>query len=379
MELPIYKIELNDTVMGLDAISLVLQPAVGVDFLAFSDGKQLTFSDDEKRIITGVSLLADTPIYRRSSGDGGYYVVFSKDVIKALVEKYFKAGRVNNISIEHALPVDNVTMVESYCIDRSIGLCPDYFKDIPDGSWITSFKVHNDKVWKAIKSGEVKGFSVQGVFDIKELIEDKEEFSVCSAGNERLKNINVSSMKGIKEAIKSLLLSFGEMVTDKAVLHWEGDAALKVGDKVMVNDSPAEDGEYKADGRTIIIKGGAVSDIVVDEVSAAVEEAADETIDEMSADEVSAAVEVSEAVEESVDEEIAAGSEELINILNDRIGQLEAAVEGLVDRVTALEAELSAIKDTPVVEPITAEFSVTSVAKTGNKMVDRYKQMLSAR
>jgi hypothetical protein len=38
------------------------------------------------------------------------------------------------------------------------------FEDCPDGSWFGSFYVENDEVWNKIKSGEVKGFSVEGLF-----------------------------------------------------------------------------------------------------------------------------------------------------------------------------------------------------------------------
>jgi hypothetical protein len=36
---------------------------------------------------------------------------------------------------------------------------------LPDGTWFGSFYVENPKVWAAIKSGKVKGFSVEGLFD----------------------------------------------------------------------------------------------------------------------------------------------------------------------------------------------------------------------
>ena len=176
------KIDPLDYDTGLNAISLVENPAVETDFLIFSkeEKKQLQFADDEKHIISGVALLADTPIYRVAPDGTEYYVNFSKDTIKQLIEKYFKFGFGNSVNIEHndSEWVDNVIMIESYLINKERNICPIEFNDVPDGSWIVSYKVNNFNVWEKIKSGEVKGFSVQGVFsmiDSKFASQDKKD------------------------------------------------------------------------------------------------------------------------------------------------------------------------------------------------------------
>ena len=165
-------IDPTDLETGLNAISLVENPAVEVDFLAFAKDESavLQFADEERHIITGIALLADTPIYRIAPGGTGYYVRFTKDCIRQLVEKYFKFGLTNSVNIEHKKDqfVDGVTMLESYIIDKERGICPNEFASAPDGSWVVSYKVNNLDVWSKIKSGEVKGFSVQGLFRIIE-------------------------------------------------------------------------------------------------------------------------------------------------------------------------------------------------------------------
>ena len=94
MKKKIYKIKIDptDQVTGMDAISLVEFPAVEVDFLKFSKDEsiQLQFENEEKRIITGVALLADTPIYRIKPDGEEYYVVFDKETIEQLITKYAK-------------------------------------------------------------------------------------------------------------------------------------------------------------------------------------------------------------------------------------------------------------------------------------------------
>lgn len=181
MKKKIYKIKIDptDQITGMDAISLVECPAVEVDFLKFSkeEPKSLQFANEEKRIITGVALLADTPIYRVKPDGEEYYVVFDRETIEQLVTKYSKYMFNNFVNIEHSNQhfVDGMYMIESYLKNSERGIVPAEFSEIPDGSWIVSYKVDNIDVWEKIKSGEVKGFSIQGVFN---LIEQKEEPSI---------------------------------------------------------------------------------------------------------------------------------------------------------------------------------------------------------
>ena len=177
-ELKIYNIEisLTDDVTGVGTISLVEHPAVEVGFLKFEEQKpiELQFNDD-KHIITGVAMLADTPIYRNNERYGEHYVVFSKQTIRNIVEKYSKFGLQNLVNIEHSQEryVNDIFMIESYLIDKERGIVPNEFSDIPDGSWIVSFKVNNVAVWDEIKAGKVSGFSIEGLFEYGNVIEEQ--------------------------------------------------------------------------------------------------------------------------------------------------------------------------------------------------------------
>jgi hypothetical protein len=174
--LKIYDIVVNmtDDVTGVGTISLVEHPAVEVGFLKFEDQQpiQLQFNED-KHIITGIAMLADTPIYRNNERYGEHYVVFSKKTIQTIAEKYAKWGLQNLVNIEHDSNryVDNVFMIESYFIDKERGIIPSEFTDAPDGSWVVSFKVNNLAVWEDIKANKVKGFSIEGMFEYGETVE----------------------------------------------------------------------------------------------------------------------------------------------------------------------------------------------------------------
>lgn len=177
--LPIYNIQIDlmDNETGCYTISMVESPAVEVDFLAFNKDYpvQLQLNSD-KHIVTGIALRADYPIYRNNRY-GEHYVVFTKDTIKQIIEKYSKYGFNNLVNIEHNENnyVNDVVMIESYIIDKANGINPSTFSEIEDGSWVVTFKVNNLNLWDKIKSGEVKGFSIEGMFKYNEPIETEME------------------------------------------------------------------------------------------------------------------------------------------------------------------------------------------------------------
>jgi Putative phage serine protease XkdF len=125
--------------------------------------------DEDERIITGALMLADTPIYRNDQ-NGEYYVVFTKETIKQIAQKFFAKGYQSNVNLMHdsGQQMEGITMFESWITDAKRGIkAMAGFEDVPDGSWFGSFKVNNDQVWQMIKEGKVKGFSVEGLFQYK--------------------------------------------------------------------------------------------------------------------------------------------------------------------------------------------------------------------
>ena len=357
MKLYDISIDPTDFETGLNAISLVENPAVEVDFLAFAkeESAVLQFADEERHIITGVAILADTPIYRIAPDGTEYYVRFTKDCIRSLVEKYFKFGLTNSVNIEHKDNqfVDGVTMLESYIIDKERGICPSEFASAPDGSWVVSYKVSNLDVWNKIKSGEVKGFSVQGLFRI---IETKLEMSSNKTEEvdkfykeENLENSehqnknNISLMSKLKEKIKALLMQYAAVSTDKGNLIYNTDM-LEVGSEVFVEDEngenvPAADGEYiLEDGRTVVVAEGKVTEIKEKEEAPAEPEMKPE--EEQMVDEMPAEPET--PVETPAEDE-------KVTALEERVATLEAQLADVI-------AKLAEIQTTPAASPAEEEF-----------------------
>lgn len=339
-------IDPTDFETGLNAISLVEYPAVEVDFLAFAKDESavLQFADEERHIITGIALLADTPIYRVAPDKTEYYVRFTKDCIRELVEKYFKFGLTNSVNIEHKDNqfVDGVTMLESYIIDKERGICPNEFASAPDGSWVVSYKVSNLDVWNKIKSGEVKGFSVQGLFRIietkLEMNSNKPEEVNKEENSEQQNKHNISLMSKLKEKIKALLMQYAAVSTDKGNLIYNTDM-LEVGSEVFVEDEngenvPAADGEYiLEDGRTVVVAEGKVTEIKEKEEAPAEPETPAEE----------------QMVDEAPAEPEMPAEDEKVTALEERVATLEAQ---LADVIT----KLAEIQTTPAASPAEEEF-----------------------
>ena len=127
--------------------------------------------NEDQRIISGLLMVADELIYRNNDKFGEHYVKFSAETIKQIAIKFSKKKYQSNVNLMHDSNqrVDDVTMFESFIVDRKRGILPmAEFKDVPDGSWFGSFYVENDEVWKGIKDGQYKGFSVEGLFDYEQ-------------------------------------------------------------------------------------------------------------------------------------------------------------------------------------------------------------------
>lgn len=130
----------------------------------FSANLSFAVQDEEQKIVSGPLMIADLPIYRRDE-EGEYYVMFTKDQIKKIVQRFFKKGYQAKVNIEHGKPAEGVYMFESYIIDRERGVNPPKgFEDVANGSWFGSFKIENEDLWKKVKDGTFKGFSVEGLF-----------------------------------------------------------------------------------------------------------------------------------------------------------------------------------------------------------------------
>ena len=159
----------EDDDSGISFISLVDQPATEKLWLKFNKQQPLNFEfkiqDEEKRIVSGYFMVADLPIPRLNDLNEKFFVVFKKDTINKIVNKFFKQGYSNKINLMHDQETEGVCLIESLIIDNERGsVAPKGFEKVPDGSWWGSMRGENNEVWELVKNGNVKGFSVEGMF-----------------------------------------------------------------------------------------------------------------------------------------------------------------------------------------------------------------------
>ena len=167
--IPVYDAIIGEEGTGMTCISLVDEPAVMSDFVAMAKASprmMYAVESEEKRLVFGVVMRADFPLYRRTDKGVEYYIIYRAATIRAMAEQYLEDGLQNEVNLMHkAGMVEGVQMVQWFLKDSAKGLNPDGFEDIADGSLFAEFHVTNDDVWKAVKDGTYKGFSLEGYFD----------------------------------------------------------------------------------------------------------------------------------------------------------------------------------------------------------------------
>lgn len=170
----------NEGFLGVMAISVVEQPAIELDFVALSKVKKVTLSEDgsERRMLYGPIMIPDKLILRIDPNtQEEYYIRFSKQVVRTIAYDYIKKNLHHNATLEHTFPVVGLTLVETWIKEGEHDKSMNYGYDLQDGVWFGGMRVENEDVWNDVKAGNVKGFSVEGMFQnvaIQYLSKDKE-------------------------------------------------------------------------------------------------------------------------------------------------------------------------------------------------------------
>ena len=197
--------KLKNYKVGLDsetfAISLVSDPAVEETLVYMSQDKEdIKLSSDEKHMVFSAVLVPDKPIYR-NDGEREFYLTFTKESIEKMSQDYIKEFRQKNVTLQHEEEAPEVCLVESWiktdlALDKSValGLNP----ALPVGTWIGGFKVNNIDTWERVKSGELKGFSVESMIALEDFSKIDEE------------EISMGMMSKIKEYVTNLFNSLKE-------------------------------------------------------------------------------------------------------------------------------------------------------------------------
>ena len=298
---------------GIYALSVVKSPAMKSKFITLKDASKpikLATISDERRVLMGVALIPDKPIYRNDPEMGEYNIVFSADTIEKAAYDFIRNGNSNNSTIEHEIDLgsDKVSVVESWIIeDTNKDKSRKYGFDEPVGSWMVTMKIHDDAVWAMAKAGEIQGFSIDGFFNLNEvkMSETKEtskweQFKALFAETPEAKAVKLGEVKSADGTV---------------TMEFEGET-LEAGVSISIvgeeGNVPVPVGEYELEGDQILV---VVEEGVVDSVSAKV-------------------------------------AEEDAEMSDDKINQLLDAVLGLKADLTQVKTELAEFKAKPVSEGI---------------------------
>ena len=179
---------------GVEAISIVENPAIESDFVALKDQEiKLAEVDADKKILMGALLIPNKPIYRNGD-EGDYYIYFSKDTVQKASQLYLQNGYQHNSTLEHNETLKGLTLVESWLVEDEVqDKSRKYGLNVPVGTWMGAVKVNNNEIWQEyVKTNKVKGFSIEGYFaDKMERPKDKikEKYSEDKSDQEILNKI----------------------------------------------------------------------------------------------------------------------------------------------------------------------------------------------
>ena len=191
--------ETNES-LAIDAISLVSAPAIEENMVYMSRAKNnLTLAkvDEAKKELISPALIPLKSIYRYDADtDSDYYVFFSKDTVKKCAYSYLKNNNHHKATLEHQDRVAGVLTVESWIIeDPKKDKSSLYGYNLPKGTWMVKMSITNEDLWGKIKSGELKGLSIEGFFTSKYQAMQKTEANdeeILSALNEIIKENQIN-------------------------------------------------------------------------------------------------------------------------------------------------------------------------------------------
>ena len=256
-----------EQVDGVFGISLVKNPAMEGNFVALSEQEkkqniQFKEVDKEQRILIGLVLEPNKPIYRfNEKTKEEFNIVFDEDTIKNLSYSFFKNGFQTNSTIEHNSKINGVTFVESWIVqDSKKDKSSVYGFSYPKGSWIATMKVDDDKIWNDyVKTGEVLGFSIDAMLDLKEI---NLKSSVNMSEVKKTFIDSLSTMLGLNkteiQVEEPIEVKLGEVKTSdgEITIMYDGDELVAGADLFVVQEDeriPIPEGEYITEMGVLVV------------------------------------------------------------------------------------------------------------------------------
>ena len=181
INIPIYNVSIDDEQIGMTAISFVDEPAIMTDFVAFK--KQMTenmiwLSSHDKREVVSPILIPNQLIYRQTKAGEPYYIRWTPEAIEMAAAKYLANGFWNNFTVMHPMLYDanlnyqdvlekDVYLLRMWIVkDKNDDAITKYGFSVPEGTLMVHLKIHNRQIWQRIRSGELKGLSIEAFTNV---------------------------------------------------------------------------------------------------------------------------------------------------------------------------------------------------------------------
>ena len=364
-----YEGKYNKKSKGVFAISLVNAPATEETFIAMSKQEKIVkFAkvDEEQRILMGLVLQPDQLIYRVDEDGNEFEMFFSAETIKDFSQNFFQSGFQLNSKLEHDEPIEGVTFVESWLVENpKVDKSAAFGLEYPKGSWLVSMKVDNDDIWNNyIKTGELKGFSIDGMVELEEVtLKSNIEMSKNN------KNILALLKQIVSGAEQEVEVTLGSVKSGELDIQFDGET-LEVGAPVFLLADEEKvslaDGTYKLDeGGEIVVKDGLVESMseaeAEEEVAPEAEEVVDAELEEEVIEEVNADEESMKVIKEILDDMFKAYAESMeikMSEMLTKMSDIEAKNVELKEQVVTLSAQ-------PSVEPVSSQPKQVTLTKQG--------------
>lgn len=372
-KLKVYEYVFNpETMPGIELISLVYEPAtelVGVALSAQVEEIKFSAVDGEERVLVSPILVPKQMIFRKEIGGEPAYVFASKETIKQLQQSFVKNGNQNNSNIEHKGDlITGITFTEQWLVrDSSNDTINAYgFKDIPEGSWCVKGQLSQELWDDYIKTGKVKGFSVEGLLGIKRVElarENNTKIKINKMNKQTFEQIVAEALKQVSLAadlnefkdVDGNSYFATELVVDSIVT--DADGAV-IADKEFVID----DNKYKTDANGVILSVEPVeAPAVEDEVE--VEQA------EVEVPAVEGEVEDPQVLKDKIAEQ-----EKTIADLEAKNIELQAMIVEMEDKAKADVALSKQIPASDGIKKVALNSNVKPEKETLVEMLDRLRQ-----
>ena len=364
-----YEGKYNKKSKGVFAISLVNAPATEETFIAMAKQEKIVkFAkvDEEQRILMGLVLQPEQLIYRVDEDGNEFEMFFSAETIKDFSQNFFQSGFQLNSKLEHDEPIEGVTFVESWLVeDPKVDKSAAFGLEYPKGSWLVSMKVDNDDIWNNyIKTGELKGFSIDGMVELEE-VNFKSNIQMSKSN----KNILALLKQIVSGAEQEVEVTLGSVKSGELDIQFDGET-LEVGAPVFLLADEEKvslaDGTYKLDeGGEIVVKDGLVESMAEaeaeEEVAPEVEEVVDAELEEEEIEEVNADEESMKVIKEILDDMFKAYADSMeikMSEMLTKMSDIEAKNVELKEQVVTLSAQ-------PSVEPVSSQPKQVKLTKQG--------------